>query len=72
MKKKRHSVDAIMRILRQADSGQKIADVCKEHHITEQTFHRWRRKYADMDLARAGNRGDRGYVKVWRRQSIPR
>ena len=53
MKKKRHSVDAIMRILRQADSGQKIADVCREHHITEQTFHRWRRKYADMDLADA-------------------
>lgn len=53
MKKKRHSVDAIMRILRQADSGQKIVDVCREHNIAEQTFHRWRRKYADMDLADA-------------------
>ena len=53
MKKKRHSVEAIMRILRQADSGLKIAEVCREHNITEQTFYRWRRKYADMDLADA-------------------
>lgn len=42
-----------MRILRQADSGLKIAEVCREHNITEQTFYRWRRKYADMDLADA-------------------
>jgi len=51
MKKKRHDVDSIMRILRQADGGQKIVDVCREHNITEQTFHRWRRKYAGMEMA---------------------
>ncbi len=53
MKKQRHSMDAIMRILRQADSGEKISDICRDRGITEQTFYRWRRKYADMDLSDA-------------------
>ena len=39
-----------MRILREADSGKSIQEVCREHQVTEQTFYRWRRKYADMDL----------------------
>ena len=39
-----------MRILRDADSGKPVQEVCREHQVTEQTFYRWRRKYADMDL----------------------
>ncbi len=54
MKKTRHSVEQIMRILRKADGGEvKVTDVCREHQITEQTFYRWRRKYGGMDLADA-------------------
>lgn len=54
MKKKRHSVEQIMRILRQGDSAEvKVSDICREHQITEQTFYRWRRKYGGMDLADA-------------------
>jgi len=40
-----------MRILRQPQSDQSIAAVCREHQITEQTLYRWRRKYDNMDLA---------------------
>lgn len=39
-----------MRILRDADGGKPIQEVCREHLVTGQTFYRWRRKYADMDL----------------------
>jgi len=39
-----------MRILRDADSGKPIQEVCREHRVSEQTFYRWRRKYADMDV----------------------
>jgi putative transposase len=53
MKKKRHSPESIMRILRQAESDQSITAVCREHEITEQTLYRWRRKYDNMDLAGA-------------------
>lgn len=53
MKKKRHSVEQIMRILRQADGGQSIQEICREHNISEQTFHRWKRKYGGMEVSDA-------------------
>ena len=53
MKKKRHSPESIMRILRQSESDQSITAVCREHEITEQTLYRWRRKYDKMDLSDA-------------------
>jgi putative transposase len=39
----------IVRILRQAEQGQQtIAELCRVHGISEQTYYRWRRKYAGM------------------------
>ena len=52
MKRKRYSVEQIMRILREAE-GQEVAQVCREREISEQTFYRWRRKYDGMDLSDA-------------------
>lgn len=52
MKKKRHSVEAIMRIVRESES-EPVSEVSRRHGITEQTLYRWRRKYAGMDLADA-------------------
>jgi putative transposase len=51
MKAKRFSEEQIVRILREAEVGDKnIADVCRAHAITETTFYRWRRKFADLPL----------------------
>jgi putative transposase len=50
MKKNRHSLETIMRMLRQAEAEKSITAVCREHEITEQTLYRWRRKYDNMDL----------------------
>jgi putative transposase len=52
MKKKRHSVEAIMRILRESEMST-VSEVSRLHGITEQTLYRWRRKYAGMDMADA-------------------
>jgi putative transposase len=52
MKKKRHSVEAIMRILRESEMST-VSEVSRVHGITEQTLYRWRRKYAGMDMADA-------------------
>ncbi|MFT4900911.1 MAG: putative transposase [Lentimonas sp.] len=53
MKRKRYSVETIMRILRQTETEQSVAEVCREYEITEQTLYRWRRKYDNMDLSDA-------------------
>ena len=53
MKKKRHSTEEIIHILRHADGDDTVDSICREHNFSKATFHRWRRKYGDMDLADA-------------------
>ena len=53
MKQKRYTTEQIIRVLRQADSGQTIEELCREHNISEGSFYRWKKKYGDMDLADA-------------------
>ena len=47
------STEDIIRILREADTDQTVESVCREHNISKATFHRWKRKYGDMDIADA-------------------
>jgi len=53
MKKKRHQTEEIIRIIRKADGGQTVEEVCREENICVQTFYRWRRKYGRMEMADA-------------------
>jgi putative transposase len=53
MKGKTHSTEEILRILRQAESDETTDSVCREHNVSKATFHCWKRKYGDMDLADA-------------------
>lgn len=52
MKGKRHTVDQIIGILRDAEimigSGQGVGAVCQKHGIAEQTYYRWRSQYSGM------------------------
>ena len=41
MKGKRHTADQKIRILHETEgSGKTVVDVCRDHQISEQTFHR--------------------------------
>ena len=50
-KAKRCTQEQIIYALRQVDGGRKIAEVCREMGVAEQTYHRWKSKYADMGLS---------------------
>ena len=56
--KKSHSPEQVVSKLRQADvglgKGQKVAQICKQLGISEQTCYRWRQKYGGMspDMAK--------------------
>jgi len=53
MNQKQHSTEEIIRILRQSDTDQTVESICRESNISKATFHRWKRKYGDMDIADA-------------------
>lgn len=51
--KKRHSVEQIIRVLKQVEGGSVLGEVCREQNISEQTYYRWKRKYGGMDQSEA-------------------
>ena len=53
MKVKRHTTEDKIRILRAADGGKSIVEVCKEKNISEQTYHRWKRQFGMMEVNEA-------------------
>jgi len=49
MKRKHWKVEGIIPLLKEAERGMKVSDVCRKHGIAEPTFYRWREKYGGMD-----------------------
>lgn len=53
MKKKRHSEEQIIGMLREAEAGMSVADVCRKHGVSAASFYGWRTKYAGMQVSDA-------------------
>ncbi len=51
MRKTRFSEEQIAYALRQVESGTVVSEVCRKLGISEQTFYRWKRKFAGMGVA---------------------
>lgn len=49
--KKSFANEQIIYTLRQVEGGASVAEVCRKTGITEQTFYRWKRKFAGMGVA---------------------
>lgn len=51
MKKSRFTETQIVSILKQADHGRAVKELCREHGISEATFYNWKSKYGGMEAS---------------------
>ncbi len=50
MAKRGHSEEEILRVLREAESGDTVVEVCRKHGISQQSFYLWKKKYSGLGL----------------------
>ena len=51
MKKSRFTEQQSINILKQADAGVKVQDLCRQHGISDATYYKWKSKYGGMEAS---------------------
>ena len=51
MKRSRYSDSQIINILKQAEAGTPVTELCREHGMSDATFYKWRSKFGGMDVS---------------------
>ncbi len=51
MKTSRFTDSQIIAILKQAEAGSPVPELCREHGISNATFYKWRTKFGGMDAS---------------------
>ena len=51
MKKSRYSDSQIIQVLKQAEAGTPVSELCREYGMSDATFYKWRAKFGGMDVS---------------------
>jgi putative transposase len=51
MKRARFTETQIVGVLKEADSGVPVKDVCRKHGISDATYYNWKSKYGGMEAS---------------------
>jgi len=51
MKKSRYSDSQVIAIIKQAEAGTPVPELCWEHGMSSVSFYKWRSKYGGMDAS---------------------
>ena len=51
MKKSRYPESQIFQILKEAEAGVPVPELCRKHGMSNASFYKWRSKYGGMDVS---------------------
>src|SRR6516162_7800605 len=51
MARRGHTEEEILRVLREAEVGTTVVEICRKHGISQQSFYLWKKKYAGLGLS---------------------
>ncbi len=51
IRKSQFSEEQIIGMLRLAEAGQSVAEVCRQHGISEGTYYRWKAQYGGLEVS---------------------
>ena len=51
MRASKFTPEQMVHVLRQGESGVPIAELCRQHQISEQTYYRWKKQFGDLGTA---------------------
>jgi putative transposase len=51
--KKRFTEEQIIQVLKEQEAGERTADVCRRHGVSQATFYKWKAKFGGMEVSEA-------------------
>jgi len=51
MKQGRFSEEQIIAVLKEAEAGAKVTELCRRHGISDAAFYTWRKKYGGLEVS---------------------